>query len=129
MAKIGPRCGVNSPVFGWKIIVPHHIARQQVGRELDPLELYAERRAQRLDEQGLGESGHALKQHVAVGEQRHEHALDDGILANDSLADFVAEFLGPSGTGDHAERVKKAIMETARYGKCFTEAKGCNMDL
>jgi hypothetical protein len=56
------------------------------------------------DEQRLGEARHAFEQHVAVGEQRHQQALDGGILADDGLADFFAEFLGPDRTGDHGKR-------------------------
>jgi hypothetical protein len=33
---------------------------------------------------------------VAAGEERHEEALNRGVLAYDRLAYFVAEFLGPS---------------------------------
>jgi hypothetical protein len=33
---------------------------------------------------------------VAPGEERHEEALDGGVLAYDCLAYFIAEFLGPS---------------------------------
>ena len=77
------------------------IAGEQVGRELDALELDADGGAEGADEERLGEAGHALEQHMAVGQQGDEHALDDGILANDGLPDFSAEFLGPSGTVDH----------------------------
>ena len=52
-------------------------------------------------EQGLGETRHAFQEHVAPGQERHEEALDCGILAYDGLANFIAEFLGPSGTGGH----------------------------
>ena len=79
-------------------MVPDDVARQEVGGELDPLELDAERRSQGPDQQGLGKAWHALKEHVAPGEKRHEQALDGGILADDGLADFIAEFLGPGGT-------------------------------
>ena len=82
------------------------VAGQQVGRELDALELHAQRLAERLDEERLGEAGHALEQHVAVGEQGDQQALDDDILADDGLGDFGAEFLGPGGTVGHGtERV------------------------
>ncbi len=43
---------------------------------------------------------------MAVGQKRDEQALDDRILADDGLADFFAEFLGPDGTGRH--RIYKA---------------------
>ena len=78
-----------------------HVARQEVGGELDALELDAEGGAEGLDKQRLGEAGHALEEDVAVGQEGDKQALDDGVLADDGLADFVAQFLGPGGTGDH----------------------------
>ena len=39
-----------------------------------------------------------FKKHVTAREQGDEKALHGGILADDGLADFVTEFLGPSGT-------------------------------
>jgi hypothetical protein len=54
-----------------------------------------------LIEQRLGQTRHALEQHVTVGEECHEHALDHRILANYGLANFIADSLGPSGTGEH----------------------------
>jgi hypothetical protein len=38
---------------------------------------------------------------VTVGEEGYEETLNHGVLADDGFADFVAEFLGPSGTGNH----------------------------
>jgi hypothetical protein len=74
------------------------VARQQVGRELDALELHAEGGAQGLDQQRLGQAGHALEEDVAAGQEGDEEPLDRGVLADHGLADFIAEFLGPSGT-------------------------------
>jgi hypothetical protein len=33
---------------------------------------------------------------MASGQKGHEEALDGGVLADDRLAYFIAEFLGPS---------------------------------
>ena len=41
---------------------------------------------QRLDEQRLGQPGHADEQAVAAGEQRDQHLIDDLVLADDDLA-------------------------------------------
>ncbi len=90
--------GLNSPDLRLEDHGADDVARQQVGGELDPLELDAERRSQGLDQQGLGKAWHALEEDVAAGEQGHEEPLDRGVLADDGLADFIAEFLGPSGT-------------------------------
>ena len=66
--------------MGEKIGCADDVARQQVGRELDALELDAERGAERLDQEGFGEAGHASSRRtVAGGQGRDEQALDDGI--------------------------------------------------
>ena len=99
MAKIGPRCGGELAVAcGWKIIVPTTSLGSRSGVNWMRSNCTPSAVPRRLDEQRLGEAGHALEEHVAVGEQRDEQALDDGVLADDGLADFFAEFLGPSGT-------------------------------
>ena len=91
-------------------VLLHHlgaenIRRHQVGRELDAARIEAEHDAQRFDQLGLGEAGHADQQRVAAGEQRHQRALDHAFLAEDDPADAVAD-LGDVGQrllgfGDH----------------------------
>jgi hypothetical protein len=68
---------------------PHEVGGKQVGGELDARELQVEGLAQRLHGEGLGEAGDALDQQVAAAEQRHHHALDEGLLPDDDLADLV----------------------------------------
>ncbi len=97
----GTAMGAEGAVLRGKHHRADDIAGQQVGRELDALELHAEGGAEGFDEQRLGETGHALEEHMAVGEEGDEQALDGRILADDGLADFFAQFLGPDGTGDH----------------------------
>ncbi len=49
---------------------------------------------ERLHRQRLREAGHAFEQHVAVGEQPDQQAVDQGLLPDDDrldLADHVAE--------------------------------------
>ena len=46
---------------------------------------------QRAHQQRLAQAGHAFEQHVAAGEQRGDHALDDRLVADDDLADLVAQ--------------------------------------
>jgi hypothetical protein len=60
---------------------------------LNAFELNAEGGAEGFDEEGLGETRHAFQKNVAVGEEGDEQTFDDGVLADDGLADFVAEFL------------------------------------
>ena len=83
----------------------HDVGGEEVGGELDALELHAKGAAEATDEQGLGEAGHAFEEDVAVGEEGDEQAFDDLVLADDGLADFSAQFLGPSLSGVHASRV------------------------
>lgn len=52
-------------------------------RELDAGELGADRLGHGFDEQRLGQPGHAFQQHVPVGQQGDEDALDEGGLADD----------------------------------------------
>jgi hypothetical protein len=85
------------------------VARQEVGGELDALELHAQRAAEAAHEEGLGEAGHALEEDVAVGEEGDEQALDNLVLADDGLADFGAQFLGPSLSGIHASRISEDL--------------------
>ena len=46
--------------------------------------------------QGLGESGHTLKQHMAVAEKPDEEALDKPLLADDHTPHFLGERLDPA---------------------------------
>jgi len=92
LAKIGPRCGENSPVFGWKIIVPTTSLGSRSG--VNWMRSNCTRGgAERFDEQGLREAGHALEEHVPVGEQGDQEPLHYGILADHGTADFIAKFL------------------------------------
>ncbi len=93
--------GSEGAVLGRKNHRPDDVAWQQVGGELNAVELHAKRGTERLDEQCLGQAGHALEEDMTIGQQRDEQALDNRILADDGLADFFAEFLGPGGSGGH----------------------------
>ena len=52
------------------------VGRQQVGRELDALELRRRGVGERLDQQRLGQARHALEQHVPVGEQADQQPVE-----------------------------------------------------
>ena len=43
-----------------------------------------------MDQQGLGETGHADDQAVAAGHYGNQHLLDDALLADDQLCQFLA---------------------------------------
>src|SRR5215470_5399755 len=66
LQNTGPSSVSNPPVSG----------RQEVGRELQALETAAEHVGDGLDRERLGQARHALEQHVAAREQRHEDALE-----------------------------------------------------
>ncbi len=67
------------------------VGGHQVGRELDAVEGKVQHFAQRAHQQRLAEAGHAFEQHVAAGEHGDERAFDDGVVADDDLADFSAQ--------------------------------------
>ena len=66
------------------------VGGQQVGRELEALERQMAGLGQRLDDQRLGQAGQALEQHVAAGEQRHDEAVHQLLLADHLPADLAA---------------------------------------
>ena len=84
---------------------PGDVGGHQVGGELDAAELAAQHAAQRPHEERLAQAGHALDQHVAVGEQGHQRAQHQFVLADEDLADLggdaVEEFLGTSRAVRH----------------------------
>src|SRR6056297_2866016 len=83
---------------GWR--VHHradHVARKQVRRELDALEVRTERLGQGLHQQGLRKPGHPLEQNVATGEQGYLQPLDNPLLPEYRLADLASQPRGPAG--------------------------------
>ncbi len=69
------------------------IGGQQVGRELHAMEVAFNRIGEDLDGAGLGQTGRALDQQVAVAEQGDQQAVDQTGLADDVLIDVVGELL------------------------------------
>ena len=51
----------------------------------------------RLDQQRLGQAGHAGDQAMAAAEQRHQHFVDDLVLSDDDLAQFREDFQAAGG--------------------------------
>jgi hypothetical protein len=64
------------------------ICRDEVGRELQALERAAEHVRHGLDGERLGQAGDALEQDVTAREQRHQHALEHRLLADDHALDL-----------------------------------------
>ena len=78
---------------------PDEVGGHEVGRELDPLEVAADRLGQRLDRHRLGEARDALHEEVAAGEQGDDHPLEQVVLADDDLLDLVQQPLHRHGVG------------------------------
>ena len=69
------------------------VGGHEVGRELDALELAADRLRERLHRHRLGEAGHALDEEVAAREQGDDHPLEQRVLADDDALDLVEHLL------------------------------------
>ncbi len=67
------------------------VGRQQVGRELDAVEVRLDPRGQGLDGGGLGQARGAFDQQVAVGQQGDEQALDQVRLSDDAPRQLFAK--------------------------------------
>ena len=99
------------------------VGGHQIRRELNPLERQVQNACDRLDEQRLRQTGHARDQAVAAGEERHQHLVDDRVLADDHLADLREDALpslshalgdgsdarGPAGSGRLSGRVSRSV--------------------
>ena len=64
------------------------VRRHEVGRELDAVEGTAEDIGGGLDGQGLGETGNALDQQVAAGEEARQDSLQHLVLSGDHAPDL-----------------------------------------
>src|SRR5262249_25427104 len=72
---------------------PGDVGRHQVWRELNSRELQVEDARERLNQKRLGQTGNADDQAVAADEQRQEHEVDDVVLADYQLSEFVDDLL------------------------------------
>ena len=64
------------------------VGGNQVGRELDPLEVSGDRLRDRLYREGLGETGYPFDEKVAAREETDHEALDQVVLPDDHLLDL-----------------------------------------
>ena len=101
------------------------VGGHQVGRELDAPGVEAEHGAERLDQLGLGEAGHADQHAVAAGQDGDQRVLDHLLLAEDHRADAVlgrgdVRGRGLGGADDHVfellDSVSLAIMHSCCAG-------------
>ncbi len=80
------------------------VGGHQVGGELHPVEVPADRLGQRFHRERLGQAGHALDQDVPAGEQRHDHPFEQQVLAHDGLLDLVEHLLDRAGEAGRTRR-------------------------
>ena len=73
------------------------VGRDEVRRELDPLELAADPVRERLDGHRLGQPGHALDEDVTARQQRDDQPLEQVVLTDDDLLDLVEQALHRGG--------------------------------
>ena len=66
-----------------------NIRGHQVRRELDALGIEPERDAERFDQLGLGEAGHADQQRMTAGQDRDQGIFDHPVLAEDDGGDRI----------------------------------------
>jgi hypothetical protein len=83
------------------------IRGQQIDRELDPAELHVDRLGEAIDEQRLGQTGHALQEQVATGEKGDEQSLYHNILTDDDLGNALTNSLNKTeGRGGLHHEIK-----------------------
>lgn len=73
------------------------IGGEEIDGELDAFEVEVEGFGDGVNEEGLRQAGHSFEEEVAGGEKGDEGAFDDDILADDDLADAVADGLEVGG--------------------------------
>jgi hypothetical protein len=79
-----------------------HVARHQIGRELDAGERKIEAGRKRPHEQRLPEPRVAFEQHVPTGDEAPEHLVHDLVLTHDDCPDRGSQPEGHLACGAHA---------------------------
>jgi hypothetical protein len=69
------------------------VRRHKVGRELNSPEIEIERAGQCFDQLGFAQSRDSFEQHVAPGDDGHQHTLHDSLLPDDHSSDAFAKAL------------------------------------
>jgi len=70
---------------------PDQVGRQQVRRELNPLEPRRQGLRQGLDRRRFGQARHAFEQNVPVRQQAHQQPGDHLLLPDDGLAQLAVQ--------------------------------------
>jgi len=81
----------------------HHIAGQEVRRELDAAETQVRGLGEGLDRSRFRQSRQAFQQHMAPAQQRHQQTVQEEGLSHDDLAAFGEQGIkgGHLGGGGH----------------------------
>jgi hypothetical protein len=92
-----------------------HVARQQVRRELDAVEVAHHGAGKFLDCARLGETGCALDEQVTAAQERHHQPFEQHLLTDDALAqpscDVADLLLRPAGDSVHVHpKVEEAVL-------------------
>ena len=81
--------GAKFPVLGTVDHGAHDVGGQHVGGELEALEFQRNRARQCLQGERLRETGHALEQHVSIGQKSDQEPVDQVFLSDDHPGYFV----------------------------------------
>ena len=95
LEKIGPSLGRELARARIVNERADEIGRQKVRRELQALKPSLDARRQRFDGERLGQPGHAFEQNMAVGEQAEQESINEILLANNDMANLLAERRNP----------------------------------
>ena len=102
-----------------------HVGGQQIGRELDAVELRVDGAGEGPHRQRLGQTRHPLEQHVPIGQEPDDEALEHGPLSHDHLAELGhqitddATFLGDELGGWHTRTgagIGRESVRKSRHG-------------
>ena len=93
----------------------HQIRRQQVGSELQAVELRVNGLRHAGDSQGLGQTRDTLKQNVPTRQETEGQALDEALLANDHLGQGQLKLGNPGG--DSSDLVTLGCGGSRRLGR------------
>jgi hypothetical protein len=101
LAKIGPRWARELAGLRLEDHRADDVAGQQVGRELDALELDAQAVPRDLTRSVLARPGMPSSRTWPLASRATSRRSTTASWPMTALADFIAEFLGPGGTVDH----------------------------
>jgi hypothetical protein len=77
---------------------PDEVGGDEVRRELDPLELAADRGREGLDRHCLGQAGDALDQDVAASQQRDDEPLEEVVWPTTFFTSYSTRSIGSVGS-------------------------------